>query len=205
MAKRPQPQPTAVDRLRDRINARIDADRHRPRDYRYSQRALADFIGVSKSTLNEMLNGGKARQGALARLDKIADYFGIPPSLLIHRNDTAMMEVAPQEYRLLSHWRRMPASVKERVLEMFDYFAGLDPEEQEARQLWHRFQAIRNSQVRRDIEQTIEDALRAQRAGLIEDETPAGPETFDATASAIRTRNERRVHGSAIGTGRRRP
>jgi transcriptional regulator with XRE-family HTH domain len=154
---------TALDRLVRRIDDRIQADRHRPRGIRYTQSGLAEHIGIKKSSLSELLHGETAKRGALARLDDIADYFNLPPSLLIHKNDTAQIEVTPQEYRLLAHYRRHPASVRERIMELFDYFAGLLPEEQEARRWWHRVQLIRDPSVRRAIDHRIEEALRAQR------------------------------------------
>lgn len=154
---------TAVDRLASRIADLIEADRHRPQALRRSQTGLADFIGVSKGTLSEMLHGKRAEQGALARLDKIAEYFGVPTSFLVRRHDTPLMELQHGEFRLLLHWRRFPPSVQQRMMEVFDYFAGLLPEEQEARRWWHRVQLIRNTDARRAIERAIDDALREQR------------------------------------------
>lgn len=188
MAKKPVK--TAVDRLAERIAERIDADKHRPKGLKRTQVGLAAHIGVTKSTLNEMLNGKKAGQGALARLDKIAEYFGVPPSLLVHRNDTALMEVQTGEFRLLMHWRRFPPSVQQRVMEMFDYFAGLLPEEQEARRWWHRVQLLkaRNPERARAIDRAIDEALTAPRTEPGEGNPSADQPTSDATAPATQPR-----------------
>lgn len=145
-----------------RIQDRIDADRHRPGGLRRTQAGLAEYIGVTKATLNEWLNGESATRGALPRLDKIAEYFDIPPTVLIAKQDNVLLEIQPSEFRLLAFWRRFPLSVQTRILEMFDFFAGLPPEEQEGLRLWHRFQLIRNSDVRKAIDKSIDDALREQ-------------------------------------------
>jgi transcriptional regulator with XRE-family HTH domain len=187
-----RPADTAVHRLKARIADLIDQDRHRPAGLRRTQKGLADHIGVAKSTLNEMLNEEGATQGALARLDKIADYFGVTPTMLVRRSDTALVELKTGEFRLLTHWRRLPASVQQRIMEMFDFFAGLAPEEQEARRLWHRYQLIRSSTVRAAIDKAIQDALRAQRYGPSEDtvrvDQGSSGETAASTPFPQRTR-----------------
>lgn len=188
-----KPADTAVDRLKRRIADRIDAEKDRPRGMRRTQTGLADHLGITKATLNEALNGPSAQRGLLKHLDRIGDYFGVPPSLLVHKNDTAVMEVQQEEYRLLAHWRRFPPSVQERLMEMFDYFAGLLPEEQEGRRWWSKIQRIRKPSDRRDIEQAIDDVLSAQRTTQDDDATRVGEASSDATASAIRTRPNRRL------------
>lgn len=183
----------AVARLKRRITDRIDADKERPREFRRTQVGLAEKIGITKQTLNELLNGPSSKRGLLAHLDAIAEYFGVPPSLMIHKNDTAMMELEPEEYRVLAHWRRFPPSVKDRLMEMFDYFAGLRPEEREARRWWQQIQQIRRPKDRLAIQQAIDEALSAQRSRQDEGEMPAARESFDATESAIKTRPNRRI------------
>lgn len=184
---------TAVQRLKRRISERLDIDRDRPRQYRKSQRGLAAAIGVSEQTLSEMLSGPASSRGLLAHLDKIGTYFGVPPSLLVHRNDTALMEVQQNEYRLLTHWRTFPPDVQERMMAMFDYFAGLLPEEKEQRRWWVKFSRIKKPSDRLYIEQAIDDVLRAQSIERGGDAPPAGKASDDATASAIRTRPNRRL------------
>lgn len=184
---------TAVDRLKRRIADRIDAEKDRPRGMKRTQMGLAEHLGITKATLNEALNGPSAQRGLLKHLDGIGSYFGVPPSILVHRNDTALVEVQQEEYRLLAHWRRFPPSVQERLMEMFDYFAGLLPEEQEGRRWWSKIQRIRKPSDRLDIEQAIDDVLNAQRTGQDDSATIAGKASSDATASAIRTRPDRRL------------
>lgn len=159
-----RPQETPVDRLKRRITDRIDADRDKPRGYRRTQVGLAEKMGISKATLNELLNGPSAQRGLLARLDLIADYFGITPSLLVHRNDTSLIELRADEYRLITHWRNMPADVQQTVMDAFDYFVGLLPEEREARRIWRMWRAL-GSRDRAELEELLREAYRTRRIG----------------------------------------
>lgn len=169
-------QRNAVDRLKDRIAARIDEDRDRPKGFRRTQTELAKKIGISKPTLNELLNGPSSTRGLLAHLDKIADYFGVPPSILIHRNDTALIELQQGEYRLITHWRNLPADVQETIMAMFDYFAGLLPEEREARRIWRMWRVLgRQDQAR--LDEMLREAYRLRRTG-------AAKTTLDSGAHA---------------------
>jgi transcriptional regulator with XRE-family HTH domain len=160
-AREKQPE-NAVERLKRRISERIDAEKDRPQGYRKTQQGLADAIGISKQTLSELLGGPQATRGLLAHLDKIAKYFGVPPSLLVHRNDTALMELQTIEYRLLQHWRSFPIDVQDRVIELFDYFAGLLPEEKEERRIWQRWRRL-SAPAREKMEQILQDALKAEQ------------------------------------------
>lgn len=152
----------AVQRLRLRISERLDADKDKPQGFRRTQRGLAKRIGISEPTLSELLSGPQATRGLLAHLDKIADYFGVPPSLLIHRNDTALMEIAPEEYRVIKHWREFPRDVQEQIAAMFDYFAGILPEEKEERRIWQRWRRL-SPPARARLESILEDAVKAEQ------------------------------------------
>lgn len=152
----------AAQRLLRRISERLDEDRDRPLTHRRTQRALAKALDIKESSLSELLRSATKR-GLLVHLDKIAQYFGVPPTLLIHANDTALMELTPEEYRVISHWRTFPPDVQEQVAAAFDYFAGLLPEEKSQRRIWHRWRALStNDQAR--LDRALEDAYRATLA-----------------------------------------
>lgn len=152
----------AVDRLKDRIADRIDADRDKPRGVRYSQVDLAKRLGIKRSTLNELINGPSSQRGLLKHLDTIADYFSVPPSLLIHRNDSAVMELTREEYRVVAHWRTLPPEVRESAMGVLDYLSGLLPEEREERSIWLRWRRL-GAKSRLHMEKTLSDALAAER------------------------------------------
>lgn len=175
---------TAVDRLKRRVAERIDADRDRPPGYRKTQADLAAAIGIAKGTLNELLNGASSTRGLLAYLDRIADYFGVPPSLLVHRNDTALMEIHPSEHRLLTHWRTFPPDVQETVMSMFDYFSGLLPEEKEERRIWQKWRRL-SPKDREHMERQLTELTRLSRrsAGTNTAPAPTAPTTADEPAS----------------------
>ena len=124
---------TAVERLQNRISYRLDAERDKPARFRKNQQRLAEKLKVTKQTLSEMLHGPAAKQGLLARLDEIADYLEVPPSFLIHRNDSSLIEVSAEEAKLLKYWRTWTLDVRGQVLSMIEFLAGLLPEEIEDR------------------------------------------------------------------------
>lgn len=177
---------TPVERLVRRINERIDADRDKPRALRRTQMGLAKRIGINKATLNSLLNGPISSRGLLAHLDKIADYFGVPPSLLVHANDTALMELHQGEWTLLQHWRRLSPDVQEGLLAMFEYFSGILPEEKEQRRLWMKWRRL-SAAERERLERTVDDQLRGRRFQRDRDTEdaarPSSPETHAATGT----------------------
>lgn len=157
-----KPHDTAVDRLKLRMMARFEAEKDKPRDLRRSQSDLAEKLGISRSTLNEALSGDSARRGLLHHLDTIADYFNVTPSLLVHRNDTNLIELRGDEYRFVSHLRQMPPAVREQLLLLLDFFAGLLPEEREHRRIWMQLRALRPER-RAVVLKTLDDQMADQR------------------------------------------
>lgn len=172
----------AVDRLKKRIAHRLDEEKDRPKGYRKTQQELAKKLGIEKSTFNELLNGPSSTRGLLAHLDIIADYFGVPPSLLVHRNDTAIIEIFQDEYRLLTHWRALPVDVQEQVMAMFDYFAGLLPEEKAQRRFWQMYRRL-DGRDRQTIENQMRDTLLARRLERKSRSAPAAQPSADETAA----------------------
>ena len=170
----------AVDRLKRRIEARIDADKDKPRALRKSQQGLAKEIGIKKSTLSELISGASSQRGLLAHLDKIAHYFGVPPSLLVHANDTSLIELERNEWRVLQHWRTFPDNVQESILELFDYFAGLLPEEKEHRRILTKWAKL-TADERAHLEQVLNDVWRERRFRRARGSGGAGPPSSDET------------------------
>lgn len=173
----------AVQRLRDRISIRLDDERKQPRGFRKTQRGLAARLGITQGALSEMLSGPAATRGLLAHLDKIADYFGVPPSLLVHANDTALIELQRGEWRLVQHWRRLPPETQDAIMEVFDYFAGLLPEEKEQRRLYVKWRKLSAAQ-REQMERTLDDQIRGSRFRRDPDTEPAAPASGHETRAA---------------------
>jgi hypothetical protein len=175
---------TAAERLQRRIRERLDAEKLTAIQFRRTQRGLSKRLQIGDSAISELLTQPASTRGLLRYLDTIADYLGVPPSLLIHRNDTKMIEVGPGEYRLLTHWRNFPADIQQQIMVLFDYFGGLLPEERAQRLWWSKMRRL-SAADRRLVEQTIDASLRhgktivAPKPGAADDETavierPAG-------------------------------
>jgi len=177
-----------VVRLKRRIADRLDEDRDKPMALRRTQKGLADKLGVTKSTLHEMLNGHAAQQGALARLDVIADYLGMSPAELVKSERSRLMELSIAEQRIIQQWRDWPREVRATVLRLFDYFGGLLPEEQEAREYGYLLRQIKDPDLRARMVGALRDAVNSQRKWR-----PASPasdadthRSHDTTAGARR-------------------
>jgi transcriptional regulator with XRE-family HTH domain len=132
------------ERVRLRTKELFDRERHKPRAYqRRTQKGLAGKLGIEPGTLSNALNGRDSHAIRLKHVDVIAEYFGVPPALLVMLPSNTLHELAPDEVRLIAHWRDFPLDVQERVMAMFDYFAGLLPEEKEQRRWWIKVSRIR--------------------------------------------------------------
>lgn len=156
----------AAQRVLRRISDHLDKHKDRPRGYRKDQRGLAKHLGMAESSLSELLDGA-AKRGLLVRLDKIAEYLNVPPSMLVHRNDTNRMELREEEHRLVVLFRDLPADLQDHVLDVFGYFAGLLPEEQldrERLKKWRRLSPKNRDRVDRVLRQAYQEDLAARQA-----------------------------------------
>ena len=119
---------------------------------RKTQVTLADAIGVTKSTLNEMLHGRSAEQGALARLDLIAAHLETSAVELVQPYDSELMALSTREQTLLTYFRSWPHLVQGQILMLLSYFAELLPEE-----IGHRARLLKLRHVD-PLEMTLVDA-----------------------------------------------
>lgn len=159
---------TPVERLRRRVALRLDAEKHKPIAFRKTQVTLADHIGVTKQTLNEMLFGKSATQGALARLDLIAEHLETSAVELVQPYDATTMSLNAQEQSVIAFYRSWPEVVRGQVLMLLRYFGELLPEEVHARGLLlelRRVDADEMPLVQEAIRQAVQNTLHKQRRG----------------------------------------
>lgn len=189
------PRPTdPPERVRLRVRDLFDKERQKPRAYqRRTQSELAGKIDIEPGTLSSALNGREQHAIRLAHLDIIADYFGIPPAALVAREGSQLEELPPVEQRLLAHWRELPKEIQARVMDMFDFFAGLLPEEQEARRWWYKIARLKKPSDRAELEDELNELLRRQRLVRNDADAPVARASSAATASTIHTRHDRRA------------
>jgi transcriptional regulator with XRE-family HTH domain len=182
------------ERVRLRTKELFDRERNKPRVYqRRTQASLAKLLGIEPGTLSNALNGRDKHAIRLKHVDIIAEYFGVQPAALVQRSGNNLVELAPVEVRLLTHWRDFPTDIQTQIMTMFDYFAGLLPEEKEQRRWWIKVSRLRKPSDRRRVEQMIDDLLHEQRIARIDGAARVELASSDATASAIRTRPNRRI------------
>jgi transcriptional regulator with XRE-family HTH domain len=153
---------SAVDRLKRRIDARLAEDSHKPMALRRTQKGLADHIGVSKGTLHDMLYGQSAKQGALARLDRMADYLGLSPSELVQMDNATLMELSPAEHAIIRHWREWPKEIQAAVLRLLAFSNAVLPDEDGLREFNLLFRQLKTQESRTGVLATLRDALAEQ-------------------------------------------
>jgi hypothetical protein len=163
----------AAQRLADNVQALLDAQHDVPRPLRKTQRGLATALKLDPATVNQALARRAGQAFRLVQLDAIADYFGVTPASLIRWPTSALWELAPEEARLVRHWRTWAADVQQQVMGLLDFFAGLLPEEKEDRRLFQKWRRL-NPQDRAYAERTIDDLLRAAARDRIAARDTAG-------------------------------
>lgn len=154
--------PDAAQRLVENILRVLDRTKDAPRQYRKLQKGIADATGIKPATVSETLKRRNNTTFRLVHLDKIADYLGVTPSDLIRHAHSALWELTPEETRLVRHYREWPTDVQDRVMALFDFFAGMLPEEKEQRRLWTKWRRLK-PQDRAYVERAIDDVLRAAK------------------------------------------
>lgn len=175
---------TAVERVQARIKERLAAE-ERPKGSKRTQKALARVLGISSASISEMLNGPASKQGLLHHLDAIADYLGVPTSLLVSRAQSTIAELRKHEPKMLAHIRSLPDHVQLDLLSVLEHFCGLLPEEREARYWWSRIRRIKRAEDRERLDRVLDDVLLGQRPGPSKDGHAAVQQSSDATQKPI--------------------
>jgi transcriptional regulator with XRE-family HTH domain len=184
-------QRTAAQRVQARVRERLGSKS----DRRRTQKELAGKLGIAEPSLSELLNGKASERGLLHHLDTIAEYLGVPPSLLVAKAQSPVVELRKHEPKLLAHFRMLPNPLQMQVLAVFEHFAGLLPEEREARYWWSKIRRVKRSEDRGRLDKFLDDVLLAQRTDPTSTDGRVAPHPAGATAPANQPRS--RVRGSA--------
>jgi transcriptional regulator with XRE-family HTH domain len=103
----------AMERVQRRLALLLD---ERTPTGRLRHKALAAHLGKTEAWLSNILH---SRRGVrLIDLDKIADFFRLPPSELIRAADAELVEVTPTEKALLRKYRQCDAEMQFAVKKM---------------------------------------------------------------------------------------
>jgi transcriptional regulator with XRE-family HTH domain len=90
----------AMERLRGRLALLLD---DRTPAGKIRQKRLADYMGKSEAWLSNVLSGKRGLR--IVDLDKLSEFFHIPPSELVREGNGELVEVTPTELRLLRRLR----------------------------------------------------------------------------------------------------
>lgn len=100
----------AMERLRRRLALLLD---ERTPTGKIRQKHLARHLNKSEAWLANVLNGKRGLR--LVDLDKVAEFFHVPPSELVREQDAELIEVTPSELALLRKVRRSGPEFRDSV------------------------------------------------------------------------------------------
>lgn len=151
----------AAQRLKRHIKRLLDEQRSSKGagGQRRTQAGLAKALGVKQNAVSAVITAADVPHFKLRELDVIAEYFGVPPSMLVAQDGDELWELTPSEMRVIRLWREWPMEVQELVLNMLTYFASLSPAEKQVRRYLSKFRRL----SRRDqehIERAVDALLR---------------------------------------------
>jgi hypothetical protein len=153
--------PNAAQRLKRNILRLLDE--HSAGTTKRTRVGLAKALGVKPNGISTILGAPDVPHFKLRDLDRIAEYFGIPPAALIAEDGNVLWELRPSEMRLMRIWRQWPLDVQDATLFLLNYFAALEPAEKSIRRLLSKFRRLsKNDQDY--VERTI-DSLRRHTGG----------------------------------------
>lgn len=107
-----------MERCRKRLALLLDVRTH---SGVIRQKRFAEYMDKSEAWVTNVLQGKRGIR--IVDLDKVADFFRIPPSDLVREDNAELIEVTPSEKALLRKMRRMGPD----AISAFYTFAGLMP------------------------------------------------------------------------------
>jgi hypothetical protein len=149
---------------------------------------LADALDIDHGALSRKLSNDKDVQQdfTLRQLDALAAYLEVPPAALLQTESSQLWELSRDEMVLVRMYREWPVDVREFVLGLISYFAGLSPMERELRRFYSKYRRLRRGD-REYVERTIEELLRVARSDARRQAAgEAGQAVGEAKGSAAR-------------------
>lgn len=148
----------AAQRLVDNINAILDREKSKPRQFRKKQKDIAALLGVTPATISQTLKRRDGSTFRLVYLDALADLLGTTPTDLLKRPESTVWELTADEARWVRYYRMWTKDVRATILGLLTYFAGLLPEEREQFRFWSLISPL-SEQGRLMVEEAARVAL----------------------------------------------
>lgn len=127
---------------------------------RRTKKGLADYLNLTKGTVQDALDRRENTAFRLVHLDLIAEYLEIPAAELIAPNESKLSELRRDEQRLIRQWRAWPTDVRARILSVFEFFGELWPEDVDQRNWLHDLKRL-NAEKRADLRRALDALLAA--------------------------------------------
>jgi transcriptional regulator with XRE-family HTH domain len=175
-------------RIRKRIRDRLD-------DLRMTGRELAKACGHGDAWISNILSG---RDGLHWKdFDAVAAKLKLSPAELVRHDEDELRELTPTEMRLLRHFQNWPDPIKDRWLEVLDFFSSAAPDKETALFLT----------LLRDTPRSLRGPTMRWLEGLLQEGIPpayiagvVGLGTAGATTPAKRTKRPARSAGRSHGS-----
>jgi hypothetical protein len=148
----------AAQRLKRNVRRLLDEQRGL-KGPRRTISGLAGQLELKPNGVSTILKASGVPHFKLRQVDQIAEYFGVPPAVLIKEDDSNLVELTPSEMRLIRIWREWPREIQHHVLEMLAFFAALAPAEKQARRYLSKFRRL-NRKDQDYVERTLDSLLR---------------------------------------------
>ena len=188
--------PDAAQRLVDNINAILEREKGKPRQFRRKQKDIAELLGVTPATISQTLKRRDGSTFRLVYLDALAELLGTTPTDLVKHPDSTVWELTADEVRWLRYFRLWTKDVRAAVLGLLTHFAGLLPEEREQFRFWALISPL-SERGRLQVEEAARVALlkEGKRPSLGSARTPPGtvalPGETKGSTEPTRTRPSR--------------
>lgn len=138
-------------RIRKRIRDRLD-------EQRMTARELARHVGHDDAWISGVLAGSQGLHWK--DFDKVAEKLNLNPAELVRYDEDELRELNPSEMRMLRHFQAWPQSIRDRWLDMLDYFALMSQDRVSAHVL-HQLQRAPD-RLKHRVDRFLQLALREE-------------------------------------------
>lgn len=149
----------AAQRVKRNVRRLLQQQRTGFPKHRKTITGLAAALDQKPNGISTILSADDVPHFKMRDLDKIAEYFGVPPAALVQAEGDALWELTPTEMRVLRLWRDWPREVQDQVLNVLSYFVALAPSEKQSRRFLSKFRRLRLTD-QEYVERTMDSLLR---------------------------------------------
>ena len=167
----------------ERVRARL---RHLLANDGVTGRAFAKRVGHSEQWVSNLLNGRVAL--ALDDLDAAATALGRTPSELVRKDEDELWELRPTEMRLVRATRQLPPVLRDHLVVLAEYLAGVVPDEIEFLNAYRLLTPEEQTRVRYGVDVLLATQSVAPSRGSTESQPGTGDQVRSGARAVPRLR-----------------